>query len=144
MSRLSGLALALAVGAASPVAAAQNAAAELGGHAIEMRDGKLHVDGKRHRTTWKGGGRGSALQQSLRDAVSRDGTPAIAAIKPDWGSIVLVQWWAGWCTPCLKEAKDLGELFASSGMQGVQWITVEADPTQAETPPPARAGKEAP
>jgi thiol-disulfide isomerase/thioredoxin len=69
----------------------------------------------------------SALETVLADTLVDGGQPIPTEL---WGDAryVLVQWWADWCAPCLKEAKLLGELFARAPMPEVVWIAVEADP----------------
>ena len=43
------------------------------------------------------------------------------------GSIVLVNLWATWCIPCLKELPELVKLKEKFGSQGVKIITVSTD-----------------
>jgi len=69
----------------------------------------------------------SALDTLFADTLVEGDQPIPAELWRD-ARYVLVQWWAGWCAPCLKEAKLLGELFAREPMPEVVWIAVEADP----------------
>lgn len=69
------------------------------------------------------------LQTALRYAVENNGRPFSTDHLGD-ARIVLVQWWAGWCHPCLTEGTDLAAIFAKTPMPDVRWITVEKDPTR--------------
>jgi thiol-disulfide isomerase/thioredoxin len=56
-----------------------------------------------------------------------------ALIKENAGSVVVVNFWATWCPPCLKEFPDLIEVYEQTHTQGVTVIAVSmnaADETQ--------------
>ena len=41
------------------------------------------------------------------------------------------QLWAGWCVPCMQEAKRLGEILSKVPAQQFAWVAVETDPSKA-------------
>ncbi len=43
------------------------------------------------------------------------------------GKVILVNFWATWCAPCLKEMPKLNELQAELGDKGLQIISISAD-----------------
>jgi thiol-disulfide isomerase/thioredoxin len=43
------------------------------------------------------------------------------------GSVVLVNLWATWCAPCLKELPELAKLQEAHGKQGLKIVTVSMD-----------------
>lgn len=71
------------------------------------------------------------LAASLRHAVDSRGVRVSPEIGAD-ARIVVVQWWAGWCHPCLEEGKLIAEQFVRTPMPDVKWIAVEMDPTRTE------------
>jgi thiol-disulfide isomerase/thioredoxin len=54
---------------------------------------------------------------------------SLAALR---GSVVVMNFWASWCTPCRGEAPTLGQLYRAYRARGVQFVGVNIkDPGQA-------------
>lgn len=47
----------------------------------------------------------------------------------DTSELVLVEWWASWCGPCIAKFPDLKKLYAAYREEGFQVITVNVDET---------------
>ena len=70
------------------------------------------------------------LAELLSTTMHEDGRPFTQADLGDHKRFALFQLWAGWCTPCLQEAKELGEMLKDHPMPELAWVAVEADPTK--------------
>jgi peroxiredoxin len=94
------------------------------------------------------GASGFALQRHLSDDTSNNiSTQVSHTIRPDFsmmdldgklrdikewdGKIVLLNFWATWCAPCMKEIPDLIELQNRYGQQGLQVIGIAVDNEEA-------------
>ena len=92
------------------------------------------------------GGSGFALQKYLnQERISKN--PAIGLQRPEFaatdlngqlrnikewdGKVILLNFWATWCPPCLKEIPDFIELQKDYGEQGFQIIGIAVDDEQA-------------
>lgn len=73
---------------------------------------------------------GATLLDGLLE-VSRhaDGSPMQRTELRD-KQFAIFQLWAEWCTGCLEEAKELGDVLKAHPMSQVAWVAVEADPTK--------------
>lgn len=71
----------------------------------------------------------SLLDNLLEVSRHADGSPMRKAEIKD-GKFAIFQLWAEWCTGCLEEAKELGEVLKAHPMPEVAWVAVEADPTK--------------
>jgi len=58
---------------------------------------------------------------------SLDGTPIELAAGDSGGSVLLVDFWATWCPPCIREMPILESLHAQYERQGVRLIAVNGD-----------------
>ena len=56
----------------------------------------------------------------------RSGRPQL--LKQSWGKVVLVNFWATWCKPCLEELPSLDALQKSKGGPDFEVIAIAADP----------------
>lgn len=71
-----------------------------------------------------------SLAELLSTTLHEDGRPFTRADLGDGKRYALFQLWAGWCAPCLQEAKELGELLKNHPLPELAWVAVEADPTK--------------
>jgi thiol-disulfide isomerase/thioredoxin len=70
--------------------------------------------------------------QLLERLKAKHGLELAAQDLPGHGNpVVVVHFWADWCSPCLAEMKEFGELAADSG-EPVTWITIDVSPAQRE------------
>jgi len=92
------------------------------------------------------GGSGFALQKYLNQKQTSK-NPAIGLQRPEFaatdlsgrlrnikewdGKVILLNFWATWCPPCLKEIPDFIELQKDYGEQGFQIIGIAVDDEQA-------------
>ena len=94
------------------------------------------------------GGSGFALQKYLNQPqLQKQGNPAIGSLRPEFsamdsegklrnikewdGKLILLNFWATWCPPCLKEIPDFIELQKSYGNQNFQIIGIALDNEEA-------------
>ena len=94
------------------------------------------------------GGSGFALQKYLNQPqIQTQHNPAIGSKRPEFaamdldgqrrnikewdGKVILLNFWATWCPPCLKEIPDFIELQKDYGEQGFQIIGIAVDDEQA-------------
>ena len=73
-------------------------------------------------------------------AVATEPTPELAwtdldgheqALEEFRGSVVVLNFWATWCAPCLEEMPDLVRIQKRYGTRGVQVVGASADPVSA-------------
>ena len=94
------------------------------------------------------GGSGFALQKHLNQPqVQKQNNPAIGSQRPEFsamdsenqlrnikewdGKLILLNFWATWCPPCLKEIPDFIELQTAYGNQNFQVIGIALDNAEA-------------
>lgn len=86
---------------------------------------------------------GFALQRHLAEDASSIATTVTDTLRPEFamtdldgklrdikewdGKIVMLNFWATWCAPCMKEIPDLIELQNHYGQQGLQIIGIAID-----------------
>lgn len=87
---------------------------------------------------------GWTLRDRFRPAAAGDVVPAYAARTLDGqvvsldqlrGNVVLLNVWATWCVPCVKELPALERLYQKLGAEGLKVIAVSVDPPAAATGP---------
>ena len=68
------------------------------------------------------------LEAAANDAVTLlEASELSTALEAREGKVVLVNFWATWCRPCLDEIPDLQELEAEFGEQGFELLAVSLD-----------------
>ena len=94
------------------------------------------------------GSSGFALQKYLNQPqIQKQNNPAIGSLRPEFaamdlkgemrnikewdGKVILLNFWATWCPPCLKEIPDFIELQKAYGNQDVQIIGIALDDEEA-------------
>ena len=77
-------------------------------------------------------GVGKAFEISFTDAVSGE-TVSSDSLK---GKIVVIDWWATWCGPCVAELPTMKKIYAEYHEKGVEFVGVSLDA------PPADGGRE--
>jgi thiol-disulfide isomerase/thioredoxin len=78
----------------------------------------------------------SAKPQAGRDEISLSATDAeglFAAIERHRGDVVLVDFWATWCMPCVEQFPHTVELARKHGERGLAVISVSMDSPKSET-----------
>jgi thiol-disulfide isomerase/thioredoxin len=73
------------------------------------------------------------LQALPLDIDSLDADQFGAVLEANRGQVLLVNLWATWCAPCLREIPDLLELEAKLGEQGFRLIGISLDDPGSET-----------
>lgn len=67
---------------------------------------------------------GKPFELSFRDAITGDKVSVRDSAK---GKVVVIEFWAKWCKPCLAELPELKQLYAEFKNQGVEFIGVSLD-----------------
>jgi thiol-disulfide isomerase/thioredoxin len=120
------------LGAAAAAALALGAAACGGGATAQdsaVGNGSSFVSGSYGTTVFQPGSRPQAPQ--VRGTTLTGGTFTLSA---DRGSVVVMNFWGSWCTPCREEAPVLGALARHFSGDGVRFLGVDIrdDPASAE------------
>jgi cytochrome c biogenesis protein CcmG/thiol:disulfide interchange protein DsbE len=78
-----------------------------------------------------GGTGGSAVDSPMPDvsgpSLSDAGTIRLRRYA---GSVLVVHFWASWCTACKREAPDLANLYRTFGQRGVRFVGVDYEDRQ--------------
>ncbi len=61
------------------------------------------------------------------DARFQDGTEAAVTLADFKGRVVLLNFWATWCPPCIREMPSLDRLQAARGAEGLSVVAVSED-----------------
>ena len=69
----------------------------------------------------------SAAQMDPVDIDPVDAEQFAAVLQANRGQVVLVNLWATWCAPCLKEIPDLLELESNLGSEGFKLLGISLD-----------------
>ena len=72
-----------------------------------------------------------AIGQQRPEFAAADLSGQLRNIKEWDGKVILLNFWATWCPPCLKEIPDFIELQKTYGEQGLQIIGIAVDDEQA-------------
>ena len=122
----------IVAGAALAAAVVLGAAACDGGGTAQdsaVGNGSSFVTGSYGTTVYRSGSRPQAPQVTGKTL-----TGSGFRLSADRGSVVVMNFWGSWCTPCREEAPTLGELarhFATSGVRFVG-VDIRDDPASAE------------
>jgi len=121
-----------ALGAVAAAALVLGAAACGGGATAQdtaVGNGSSFVTGSYGTTVFRAGARPEAPQ--VRGSTLTGGTFRLSA---DRGSVVVINFWGSWCTPCREEAPVLGVLARHFSGAGVRFVGVDIrdDPASAE------------
>ena len=107
------------------------AACDGGGTAQDsaVGNGSSFVAGSYSTTVYRSGSRPQAPQVSGKTL-----TGSGFRLSADRGSVVVMNFWGSWCTPCREEAPVLGQLARHFAADGVRFIGVDIrdDPASAE------------
>jgi len=72
----------------------------------------------------------TACSNKEADTYDHDGEPVhLTEYQGKW---IVVNYWASWCAPCLKEIKELNKLYDKYHEQGVEVLGVSYDPLSTE------------
>jgi cytochrome c biogenesis protein CcmG/thiol:disulfide interchange protein DsbE len=67
------------------------------------------------------------LHENAPDLVLLDSSGKTTHLSDYHGKLVILHFWASWCTPCLKELPDLEKLAQAGQSNGVVFLPVSAD-----------------
>jgi peroxiredoxin len=97
--------------------------------------GALSLLGPVYSTTWSGVSEASAKPatrlhiqtNAAPDFTLKDINGKSVSLSDFKGKVVVLNFWATWCTPCIHEIPDFNALQAKYGSSGVQFIGVAVD-----------------
>jgi peroxiredoxin len=61
-----------------------------------------------------------------------DGTPGSVALHELRGKVVLLDFWARWCPPCIELAPTLHDLYRARHSQGVEFLAISSEGSMAD------------